>query len=554
MLNSIGIGLLFLAWVQPLHIPPWVSWHSEVLVFLAVVLLSLNVLRQVSTEGRPVVIVPRAILWVLVLVALILVQLGTGQIAFFGDGFILLLYCFLCIAALTIGMNSVSLNGLAIGLLLGAVCSVLIALTQAFDVWESVTWIVRPLGVRRPGANLSQPNQLATLILMGVASLVYLFESRYLSRKLAGVVMILLLMGLAITESRSGVVSFVLMGIWVFVFKRPLIFRTNSLAVLASILGLFALMWVWPPLVSVMQDGGWTEGAAAQHVNVSVGSRMVVWPQIMEAVMQRPWFGWGLREVSEAHNAVLHGYSAGEPFTYAHNIVLDMAVGVGLPMTLLLTVVVLVWTVRRAFAIKSLVPWYCIALLLPFTVHSMLEFPFAYAYFLLPVMIVVGVLERVTSTGPVFRIPRWAAASVLASASLVMAWSAWEYVQAEEDFRVVRFEVRNLGKTPSDYERPHVVLLTQLDALLEVLRIVPQPNMSPDRIELSRKVAMRFPWAATQNRYALALALNGSSGEARRQLQVMRAMHGEGILRGMMDHWRTLADTKYPQLQEFVTP
>ncbi len=41
----------------------------------------------------------------------------------------------------------------------------------------------------------------------------------------------------------------------------------------------------------------------------------------------------------------------------------------------------------------SLSPRYCLALTLPVAVHSMLEVPFAYAYFLVPVMFAVGALE-----------------------------------------------------------------------------------------------------------------------------------------------------------------
>jgi hypothetical protein len=279
-----------------------------------------------------------------------------------------------------------------------------------------------------------------------------------------------------------------------------------------------------------------------------------VWPQLLAAALQRPWFGWGLREVSEAHNAVLDAYSVGEPFSYAHNIVLDFAIGIGLPLTVLLFTVVTVWGVLRVRAVRSLLPWYCIAMALPFATHSMLEYPFAYAYFLLPVMLAIGVLERELAIGQVFRVSRWVAIALLSITTAVMAWTVWDYVRVGEDFRIVRFEARNVGKTPADYGRPNIVLLTQMSAMLEASRIVPERDMAPERIELSRKAAMRFPWTATQNRYALSLALNGNPDEARRQIKVMRAMHGEGTHRGIMRNWQELADAKYPELNEFIEP
>jgi hypothetical protein len=135
-----------------------------------------------------------------------------------------------------------------------------------------------------------------------------------------------------------------------------------------------------------------------------------------------------------------------------------------------------------------------------------------------------------------------------------MAWSIVEYIGIEEDFRVARFEAQHIGETPVDYLRPHVILLTQLGALLADARIVPTPGMSADQMALARKVALRFPWTATQNRYALSLALNGRPEEARRQIRVMRVMHGEKMHRDIMENWKTLSDTRYPQLQEFLVP
>ncbi|MGH8441027.1 MAG: Wzy polymerase domain-containing protein, partial [Pseudomonas sp.] len=292
----------------------------------------------------------------------------------------------------------------------------------------------------------------------------------------------------------------------------------------------------------------------ATQVNMSAGTRLLVWPQLWQAVLHRPWFGWGLGEVSTAHNTVLHSYAKSEPFTYAHNVVLDLAVGTGIPLTLLLVVVTCVWLWRRARDTKDLLSWYCLAVALPFGVHSLLEFPFAYAYLLVPVMLLLGVLEARLAPRHVVRIPWWTATAVWATISAAMGWSAVEYIAIEEDFRIARFEVMQIGALPTNYERPRIVLLTQLAALLECARIIPTPGMAPQSIELVRKVAMRLPATATQNRYALSLALNGNPEEAMRQMRVMRAMHGEKIYAEVKSNWSRLAHEKYPQLQELKLP
>jgi hypothetical protein len=258
--------------------------------------------------------------------------------------------------------------------------------------------------------------------------------------------------------------------------------------------------------------------------------------------------------VSEAHNAVAHAYELGAPFTYSHNILLDLLLGIGVPLTGLLVLVVGVWLWRRVRSTRSLAPWYCLAAVLPVAVHSLLEFPFAYAYFLAPVMFLLGVLEAVSGAKPVGRVGAWPAAAGLLLMTAVGVWSVVEYLTIEEDFRVARFEAMRIGQTPAGYERPQVHLLTQLDALLSGARIVPQPGMTGEQLTLAQQVALRYPWPATQNRYALSLALNGQPDEALRQLRVMRALHGQKIYAEIKSNWEALTKDKYPQLGALVLP
>jgi hypothetical protein len=131
--------------------------------------------------------------------------------------------------------------------------------------------------------------------------------------------------------------------------------------------------------------------------------------------------------------------------------------------------------------------------------------------------------------------------------------SVVEYVDVQEDYIVARFEGRKV-KQPIGYERPNTVLLTQLDALLAGLRMVPQPGMTAEQLETARQVALRFPWPLVQNRYALALALNGHEDAAQKELKIMRVMHGPVFYAGLKEQWMELALEKHPQLLSFKMP
>jgi Virulence factor membrane-bound polymerase, C-terminal len=131
---------------------------------------------------------------------------------------------------------------------------------------------------------------------------------------------------------------------------------------------------------------------------------------------------------------------------------------------------------------------------------------------------------------------------------------AVEYLEIEEDFRVARFEALSVGQTPADYQRPNIIVLTQLKALVMATRMEVQPEMSHEDIALLRSVALRFPFIPTLNQYALSLALNGNPQEAVRQLKVMRALYAGGQYAKIRGSWIDLANAKYPQLKVIEIP
>ncbi|OGQ55556.1 MAG: hypothetical protein A3J24_02270 [Deltaproteobacteria bacterium RIFCSPLOWO2_02_FULL_53_8] len=541
--------LLGLAWLMPLHLLPWVSWNNEWPVFLWVVVAGWAILRSKKNAVASALVLP------CMMILVVFGQLLAQRIPFAGDALVLGAYMWAAGIAILVGWRVQDWR-MAFKLLAGVtvfvgVCNVLIQITQALNVWTDLEWINRQPLFRRPGANIGQPNQLATLLLWGVVGVMYLhFTGDKLNRQWkfsASFVCVLLglfALGLALTESRTGLLSILLLALgWAFIPRRESVWRARAAAV-AVVVFYVTMLWLVPHAMHMY----WLEEGVSLGTSTSAGTRLVVWPQLWQAVLMKPWFGWGLRNVSEAHNAVLDQYPMAEPFTYAHNIVLDLAVGMGLPLTIFFCSFVLWWGWSRFRGGRQIQHWYVVGLLLPLTVHSMLEFPFTYAYFLIPACFALGVLERDLASKSAYEIPWRLLVTGHVAASVLLAWMAWEYILIEEDFRVARFEALHIGKTSEDYDRPRVHLLTQLDAMLVATRTTPRPGMKPEDIELLRKAAMRFPWTAIQGRYALALALNGNVTEAQRQLKVIRALYGDKMLQAFREQWREKAQSQYPQL------
>ncbi len=548
--------LLLLSWFVPLFILPWTGWHKEVLAFAAVALAFGAMLRQ--TRAGKHIELPRVSGWFLGLAAVLACQAATATATFLGDAGVIAGYLLAAVMVIVVGsaQKDPARAAACLGwtLLVAGVASSVLAWVQTLNVWELgewETWIIRPPALRRPSANMGQPNHLAILLLFALASLGFLRRLGRVSATLAAVLGTLLLTGLALTESRTGILALLLLSIWWWQWRRPS--GMARFGVVAALLGFLALAWFWPQLHQAIQLGGGA-GAGPTQFNMSGGGRMIVWPQLWQAVLLKPWWGWGLRNVSEAQNAILDHYAASEPYTYAHNVVLDLAIGVGLPLAIIFVGVMGVWFWRRLRRAREPVTWLGIAMVMVLGLHSMLEFPYSYAYLLFPVLFMVGVLETRLAPSQTVRVPRRAVMAVAAITCSVLAWGAWEYIQIEEDFRVARFEALKMGRTPTAYERPQIHVLKQLDTMLNASRIVPAPGMRIEQLELARQAALRFPWTALQNRYALALALNGESDEAVRQLKVMRAMHGEKAYKEIKSNWETLAEDKYPQLKAVPLP
>lgn len=548
----LGFGLLLLSFFQNFSTVPWRAAHSEIFAFLAVLIWAGSAMRNRTVQ---VCRTPPASA-LLCLSLLIGLQCLGGLVFFGGDAIVLLIYVQLCLGALLIGQLYAEDPkwplALALAIFLAAVGSALIALAQSLWVWIDSGWILPPSWYRRPGANFGQPNHLATLLVMGAASLIYFDQRLKISRLVLVIMSLLLLVGMGIAESRTGLLSGLALVAWWFGRRKVLASAPRWPWIGGSLVALATAMWIWPLFITSIHEVGMTAHGVGR--DTAAGMRWVVWQQLWDAVWIKPWFGWGLRGTSFALNAVLGTQPVSEPYTYAHNVILDMAIGMGLPLTLLALIALGFWGWTRTRSVHTSEAWYAVGLLIPFVIHSLFEYPFAYAYFLVPAMLAIGMLERSYSPPAGRCISRRVLVANLVIFCGLLFGMTVEYFEVEEDFQVARFEALNVGRTAADYERPHIVLLTQLRALLVVTRTVPHPNMSHEDLVQLQSAASRFPWASVQNCFALSAALNGNVPEAQRQLKVMRAMHGEGQYEAIRVQWDSWAQEKYPQLRGLLPP
>lgn len=552
---AIGLGIFSLGWLLANHYRPWLTFHSETLTFVALGVLSVSLLisqRKIS--------VPRITGWIVLAALLPWLQYISGISLFAGDALLGSFYQCGWLMAVVVGysMTSQTLGeaapgwlGLAHALWVAALLSAAIGLAQWFDLADGlgIYAVQTEVGARAAG-NLAQPNHLATFLLMGMAALVYVHEYKVIGKTGLTLAVAFMTAVLVLTQSRSGMVSVVFIAALLLWKQSSGNLRLPKQAVVWWGGGFIVATLCLPSLSEWLLLGDSRSLTSAGSIN----ERWLIWKQVVYAIGQAPWLGYGWNQTPTANAIGALAYPGSTTYTNAHNIVLDLMVWCGVPLGLLLSGAMAYWFVSRLRSVNQPGAILAMAALLPIAIHSLLEFPYAYAYFLISAGFFVGIAEAAhVPTRVVWVKARWLWI-LLSVWTGLGCYMAYEYFQVEEDFRIVRFERMRVGATPTSYETPHVWMLSHMAAMLKAARQVPAPNMSPADLENLRIVSDRFAYGTVRFHYALSLGLNGDPAGATKQMQIIHGMYGDRFYKACQEELSRLISSKYPQLTQVKAP
>jgi hypothetical protein len=348
--------------------------------------------------------------------------------------------------------------------------------------------------------------------------------------------------GVLMSQSRSAALALVAVAaLWLATRKRvPTRLRASDLWI-GVIVGL-ALSAAVDPLQHLLLLKNTEFRASAD-----TGPRQWIWLHFWTAILQRPWLGYGFNQGVAALAEVAAQVHPSRNVTYAHNMVLDLMTWVGIPLALVAVAAFAGWMLGWLRRVPD-PAWmaqrhWVFAIWLALVLQSMLEFPYAHAYFLLPAALLAGVVTPSPQGFPSSLDRPAAAASrwvmLLAAAStLLLGVLTWEYFRLEDDFRFNRFARANFAHLPAHEALTHPLVLDQLATLNASASIRIAPGMSPADLELLHRLARRFHILSTRLDYAKALALNGRMADARTELQVIRSVYHPALYAGIEQHWR----------------
>jgi O-antigen ligase len=289
---------------------------------------------------------------------------------------------------------------LAAGLLAAGLLGAAVAGVQVFAPgWTDGQWIAHSGLVGRAVGNLRQPNHLCSLLLWALVAAVALHELRWLSRSALWALASVLVLAIELTASRTGAVGLGLLLVWALVDRR---LSRNARWLLAATPLLYALAYgamTWYGDFSHQALGAGArlaaEGASATRSD-SPNSRLNIWHNTLTLIAVQPWLGIGFGEFNLAWTLSAFPNRPTAFFDHSHNLLLQLAVELGLPLATLV-LGLLGWALwqggrraRRAsgdIGAAARASW---MLVLIAALHSLLEYPLWYAYFLLPTALVWG--------------------------------------------------------------------------------------------------------------------------------------------------------------------
>lgn len=536
---QIAFFLLLLSYVVPILGQPWISVQNEILAFVCVMTLTF----KVANKPRIKVALNTPICVLLIMQGMMLLQIMVGNSYYLGDFVNWSLYLLASCLCLIVGQN-ISAEGktsgnnlgvmLAYTLLCAGLVSVMIAIFQNFNLYMDSEWIVRTAGARA-GANLGQPNHFATLSSFALASLMYLSGKFSYKKWTIYPIAMVLVLGIVLSNSRTGLLEliFISLGGYYFFKKIRGKYNFNPLFILVAYCLVLVIWQTWNSQTSflVPHDNLADKGA-------SLGTRACVWSHLIDAGMMRFWLGWGFGQTYAAQQSAVTNSICGDSYTYAHNIIIELFIGMGV-LGMVLSVAFFLWLYRVARKIRTIDEGYCVVVIGLVAIHSQFEFPYAYAYFLFPVMLMVGWINSIQqlSSDHVVSISRKSILAILAFVSVTGLIWCFDYFRIQEDFRRARFEMLKIGQVDPEYKPPQIYLLTQLNEAIVAIRLVPSQDMAIGQLELLARASARFPWPVLASRYATALALNGDSVAAAKQLRIIKSVYGEKIYDGVLQRW-----------------
>jgi O-antigen ligase len=538
---------LSLSYLLPFHVTPFRAFFTDWLAILGLVVVIAYCLEEKS--------MPISLPWIAIipfgLATAIVLQTAMGMLSENWDAFLPVVYLLLTAVSIMLGASLAARQAgaaklcmaLAIAHLVAGMVSVVIASLQFIGAEIPfapfmMLMLHKTGSAIRPYANLGQTNHLALLFCLSIASAWWLYQAGRIKSRVAIGIVVWLLWGLVLTQSRIGWIILPLFAFPLWFWRSKVGFKpVSGWLILGLLLSYFALVSVLPGIASALNVPLDSPIVRASFGNRS--ERMALFEEALKISLAHPWFGAGWFQFGPQQVMAGLDYPSTIYSHYAHNIVLNFAAELGWPITVLVFGVLAIWFFRSCISRPiSIEVGFSVLFFLAVLVHSMVEYPLWYAFVLLPVSLLIGMVhyEQFGSTTKVLPRPYLLALVFLMVSGLVGV--GMDYRRVVAGFQEVEFEAMGVIWDKTATQKPDVTIFPYMFDYFRFLDMTVHGQMSPEEIAFMERVTKRFGGVLPLTRMSQVYALNGREDDAVKSVLAVQRLHGARRYKQVYEDWR----------------
>lgn len=573
---ALAAAMCVLPFLVHVHRMPIPSFYGEWLAFALGLAALLPLIGLGAWRGAAL---PVVALFPVTLVGWLLVQWGCGRAGAAGPlPATLYLLWFAALIMLGAALRrrlglSAAVALLAWALFLGNEVSALVGLIQHYR-WDTPFnyWIVgNTTAGGRVYGNLTQPNLYADYLALGLVSGIHLYARGRFKGWVLALAAAPLLFTMALSGSRS---AFLFLG--ALPLLALLLMRCRAVAqdrrwlraAVCALVGFALAQWLttlpWLAPAPVETGAVQMSTSAGRLIEGGVDNvRKVLWEQAWQMFLQEPWLGTGMGGFAwkfYQFQASVDDPVAGVAFNHTHNLLLQWLVEAGLAGGLLVLAAFALWARDLWRSAASLEDRWLFSVVTVIGIHSMLEYPLWYGFFLGIFGLVFG-LGATRFLAPAFaRAWRVTATAGLLSGGFLLvlvfrdyrAFEQWRFPPPGREAAAARHEPKWRARTLSALGRDPV-LTPYIEAVLASDIAISAEHLE-QKLALNTRAMHFMPHQGMVYRQALLLAQRGAAAAAAAHLAGAMRAYPAGLA-GATETLRTLtaqAPEKYAPLLELA--
>jgi O-antigen ligase len=530
--NHISLAMVGLMWVFPFlhysHQYPLTTFYQEWWSgFLGVLALSLLATRDYWRQPQ----VPRIAQLPVALIALILLQWNLGKIIYFNQALLYSLYLMFAALLMLLGARLREQFGLerlalvlAIFLLVGAELSALIGVLQHYRWHTPLDSVVVIKVSSSMFGNLAQPNHFANYTALGLVSLGLLYQQRKLKAGYVALLALPLLFVMTLSGSRSTWLYLMMMsGLGWWWWRRDAGQRAllrYSLLLIAGF-GVMHLIVQLPFMGAADSSIDTVQRLFGNEASTS-SIRLHLLRESLLIFMRSPWLGAGFGQFAWQHfqlQPVLFQSNVAGLYNNAHNLIFHLAAEAGMAGLLVLLAPLGVWLYGVRRAPLDAAHWWGYAALGVLAIHSLLEYPLWYTYFLAIAALLLGALDETRYRLELRNAGRVFVAAILLLGLVTLVQLRGGYRQMEQAWRAsadFAADRAAFERTRDSLAAMHgeSLLSPYVELLISSLIEISDEHLN-EKLGLNNRVMHLMPIAAVTYRQALLLAQSGQMEQAR---------------------------------------